>query len=100
MSERSPETIEAELARIESLIVSTRRTLRLSWMLTGAALCLGIGLATMTAAALLDLLVPLSMPLRLAALCAIVLPTLLTLVTGFARPAARRLSSNHIARRI
>src|SRR5262245_12905857 len=91
---------EVQLAQIGCLIARTRRILRSAWVLTGTALSIGLFPGTISVAALSDLIIPFSMPLRFAALCGIALPTLLALVTGVARPALRRLSDNSIARRI
>jgi hypothetical protein len=100
MSLQVTEHDEADLNRIDSLIATTRRMLRTSWLFTGVALTIGLCITGLVIAACLDLVMSLSIPFRAAALIAIVVPTVLALSAGVVRPAMRRLSANHIARRI
>lgn len=100
MRERERDRTDAELSQIGSIVDSSRRALRAAWVFSGAALCVGFFLAAVTAAVLLDLIAPLTVPLRAAALAVIVLITAVTFSSGVAGPALRRLSSIHMARRI
>jgi hypothetical protein len=100
MSDRRREIGDEELARITRIIAASRRVLRVVWLLTGIALAAGLFLATLSAAVLVDLIAPMTMPFRLAALFIIAVPTMLALFAGVVRPALRRLSNNHMGRRI
>jgi hypothetical protein len=98
MADRIRGSGEAELARIDSLIGVTRRTVRSAWLMTGVGLTFGIGLVTILIAALVDLAMPLPTVFRLAALLFVMVPTTLAFVAGIVRPALRELSDNHVAR--
>src|SRR5262245_38443865 len=100
MREQDRDRTEAELSHIGSVVDSSRRTLRTAWVFSGAALCVGFFLASVTAAVLLDLIAPLSIPLRAAALAVIVVISVVTFSLGVAKPSIRRLSTIHVARRI
>jgi hypothetical protein len=91
---------EVDLSSIASLVRRTRRLLRVSWVLTGAALTAGLAIGTLLVMSLVDYLVPLHTVLRFAACLLVVVPTMSALLIGVAAPTMRRLSINWVARRI
>ena len=85
---------------IYELIRRVRFLLRISWVGTGLALSIGLGLAILLVGALLDMAAPLWPSLRVAALVLIVVPTLWAMVVGVFIPLLRRLRPTQVARRI
>ena len=60
---------------IESLILTTRRLLRSTWVATGTAVAVGLFFASLAFVALFDLALPLWPAFRFAALLIVVVPT-------------------------
>lgn len=89
-----------DITPIRQLIRQTVRLLRSSWVATGLALTLGLGLGALVAASLLDLAMPLVPALRVVALVVVVVPASWAFVNGVVRPLARRLRPVQVARRI
>ena len=85
---------------IETLIGTTRRLLRSTWVVTGLAVSTGLFLTLLLAVALLDLAVPLWPSLRLCGLLLVLLPTVWAAFVGVIRPAFRKLTQVMVARRI
>src|SRR5690242_13807635 len=89
-----------DITPIRRLIRTTVRLLRSSWVATGLGLTVGLALGTLVLVALLDLGLPLWTWFRLAALVAVVVPTVWALIAGVVRPLFRRLRPVQVARRI
>src|SRR5262245_59779758 len=85
---------------IYRLLRRPRLLLRSSWVLTGFALTTGLLLGISVLLALLDLLMPLPVGLRLAALLLIIVPAGLAFLLGVVVPLVRRLGNIHMARRV
>ena len=85
---------------IDLLLNKTRTMLRSSWVVTGVGLSLGLLLAAVLLTTLTDLIVPLGTVFRLLALLAILIPSVWALVAGVIRPLFRRLTRQHMARRV
>ena len=89
-----------DITPIRSLIRSTARLLRSSWVATGLGLSLGLLAAALVILSLLDLALPLGSALRFSALVLVVVPASWAFFAGVVRPAFRRLGDRQVARRI
>jgi len=87
-----------DISPIRRLIAQVRRLLRSSWVATGLGITVSLLFGVLVAAALLDLVIPLAVPLRLAALLAVVVPSAIAFWSGVVRPLFRRLSPVRVAR--
>src|SRR5258708_40156674 len=90
----------SDLLPVRRLIRKTRWLLRSSWGLTGLGLTAGLFLGILTLVVAIDLIAPLGVPLRVAALLLTAAPAATAFVVGVVRPALRRLRSVEVARRI
>ena len=96
----SEHTRPSDTRPVFRLIYQARRILRLSWVGTGLALTVGLGVTALVVTALADLAVPLATMGRLVGLALVVLPALWVCFVGVIRPLFRRLRDVHMARRI
>ncbi|MFM8222318.1 MAG: hypothetical protein ACKOJF_25680, partial [Planctomycetaceae bacterium] len=87
-----------DISPIRRLIAQVRRLLRSSWVATGLGITLALLFGVLVAAALLDLVMPLPVPLRLLALLAVVIPSAIACWSGMIRPLFRRMSPVRVAR--
>ena len=87
-----------DISPIRRLIAQVRRLLRSSWVATGLGITLALLFGVLVAAALLDLVMPLPVPLRLLALLAVVIPAAIACWSGVIRPLFRRMSPVRVAR--
>jgi hypothetical protein len=89
-----------DISPIRRLIRRARRLLRSSWVVTGLGLTVGLLFGTLVAVTLVDLMAPLGVAFRVAALAAVGLPAAWVLLTRALVPLFRRLSAAAMARRI